>query len=306
MVDRFVIAIRLAGGMFVMPTANGPGPSGVRRRDRTRVCCLLLATALAVSTGPGHAETLSTPSQAATPSAEARPADELEPLEHLAGTIGDLTARLSAIRQDLAALHAASPPPEVDAAPPDPAQRETRIALLNALEELRARIAAERAEWRHAKAAMTGELTGLRERLAAADGALAELRRDREALVRHITLLDAQVQKARTRELVDALVETQRPAIEPAEAPPAASLMRVTPSAFAAEPPPALAGARRDLVRAGSRLDLQAELALAQLRIAELTTALDAAQLREQAIEAEAASLRSLTEAQIRRFMGQE
>ena len=82
--------------------------------------------------------------------------------------------------------------------------------------------------------------------------------------------------------------------------------MRVTPSAFAAEPAPALAGARRDLVRAGSRLDMQAELALAQLRIAELTTALDAARLREQAVEAEADSLRSLTEAQIRRFMGQE
>jgi hypothetical protein len=304
MFDGFVIAIRLAGGMFVMPTANGPGLSGVRRRDRTSGLCLLLATALATPAGSGYAGMLSKPSQVAIPSAEARPADELGSLEHLAGTIDDLAARLSAIRQDLAAMHAASAPP--DAAPPDPAQRETRIALLNALEELRARLAAERAEWRHAKAAMTGELTGLRERLAAADGALAELRRDREALVRHITELDAQIQKARTRELVDALVETQRPAIEPAEAPPAASLMRVTPSAFAAEPPPALAGAQRDLVRAGSRLDLQAELALAQLRIAELTTALDAARLREQAIDAEATSLRSLTEAQIRRFMGQE
>jgi len=286
-----------------MPTANGPGPSGVRRRDRTGVVCnLLLATAMAVAAAPGNAGTLSTPSQAATPPAEGRPAGELE---HLAGTIDDLTARLSAIRQNLAALHGASGPPEVTE-PPDPAHHETRIALLNALDQMRARIVAERAEWQHAKAAMTGELTGLRERLAAADGALAELRRDREALVRHITELDAQVRKARTRELVDALVETQRPAIEPAEAPPAASLMRVTPSAFAAEPSPALAGARRDLVRAGSRLDLQAELALAQLRIAELTTALDAARLREQAIEAEADSLRSLTEAQIRRFMGRE
>jgi hypothetical protein len=152
---------------------------------------------------------------------------------------------------------------------------------------------------------MTGELTGLRERLAAADGALAELRRDREALVRHITDLDAQVQKARTRELVDALVEAQRPTMEP-EAPPAAGLMGMTPSALAAEPPPARADGRRDLARAGSRLDLQAELALAQLRIAELTTALDAARLREQAIEAEAASLRSLTDAQIKRFMGHE
>jgi hypothetical protein len=304
MFERFVIAIRLAGGMFVMPTANGPESSGVRRRHRTSVVGnLLLATAMAVAAGPGNAGTLTTPSQAAIPPAEEHAAGELE---HLAGTIDDLAAKLSAIRQDLAALHGASGSPEDAPAPPDPAQHETRIALLHALEEMRARLAAERAEWRHAKAAMTGELTGLRERLAAADGALAELRRDREALVRHITELDAQIQKARTRELVDALVETQRPAIESAEAPPAASLMRVTPSAFAAEPPPALAGAQRDLVRAGSRLDLQAELALAQLRIAELTTALDAARLREQAIDAEATSLRSLTEAQIRRFMGQE
>ena len=288
-----------------MPTANGVRSGKVRGRDRASVFCLLLATGLAASAGPCHAGTLSTPSQAATPPVQGQPADEIAPLEHLAGTIGALTARLSAIRQDLAAMQAASAAPEGDAVPPDRAQHETRIALLNALEELRAHGAAESAEWRHAKAAMTGELTGLRERLAAADGALAELRRDREALVRHITELDAQVQKARTREVVDALVETQRPTIEPAE-PPAESLMRVTPSAFAAEPPPARAEGRRDLVRAGNRLDLQAELALAQLRIAELTTALDAARLREQAIEAEAASLRSLTDAQIRRFMGHE
>ena len=185
-------------------------------------------------------------------------------------------------------------------------RRSTRPAIFGELEELRARTAAERAAWQHAEAAMTGELTGLRERLAAADAALVELRQDREALVRHITELDTLVQRGRTRELVDALVETQRPTIEPAEALPTTRLMRVTPSAFAAEPPPARAGARRDLARAGGCLDLQAELALAQLRIAELTTALDSARLREQATEAEAASLRSLTDAQIRRFMGHE
>lgn len=292
-----------------MPTANGSGSSRVRRHDRASVACLLLATALAAPAGPGQAGTLSTPAQATTPSAEGRPADEVGPLEHLAGTIDDLTARLSAIRQDLAALHAAGAASDLADVPSDQldrAQDESGIAWLEALEELRARTAAERADWQHAEAAMTGELTSLRERLAAADGALAELRQDREALVRHITELDAQVRKARTRELVDALVETKRPTIERAEAPPVAGLMRVTPSAFAAEPPPAPARASRDLVRAGSRLDLQAELALAQLRIAELTTALDSARLREQAVEAEAASLRSLTEAQIRRFMGQE
>ena len=254
-----------------MPTANGPGSSAVRRRDRASVLCLLLATALAAPAGPGHAGTLSTPTQAAAPS-EGR-ADAIGPLEHLAGTLADLTAKLSIIRQELAAMHAASAAPDGAALPSDPVQHETRI--FGELEELRARTAAERAAWQHAEAAMTGELTGLRERLAAADAALVELRQDREALVRHITELDALVQRGRTRELVDALVETQRPTIEPAEALPTTRLMRVTPSAFAAEPPPARAGARRDLARAGGRLDLQAELALAQLRIAELTTALD-------------------------------
>ena len=282
-----------------MPSANGRRSSEIRRRGRASAICLLLASAAAASTP-------------ATPT-EARPAEEVGPLEQLAGTLGELKARLRAIRQDLTAMQAGAGARRVDLVPPD--QRRpapgatpdgTRAAPAIDFEALRARMAAERAAWQHAEAAMTGELTGLRERLAAADGALAQLRQDREALVRHITELDAQVQKARTRELVDALVETQRPTIEPAKAPPAAGLMRVTPSAFAAEPPPALAGARRDLVRAGSHLDLRAELALAQLRIAELTTALDSARLREQATEAEAASLRSLTEAQIKRFMGHE
>ena len=288
-----------------MPISTGPGPSGGRRRDRAGLLFVLLATALVAPAGPSHAGTLSTPTQAAVPSAEGQ-ADEAGRLEHLAGTIADLAARLSAIREDLAAMHAATGTSDPDPVRLAPERDQIPSALVSELEALRARTATERAAWQHAEAAMTGELTALRERVAAADAALAELRQDREMLVQHIGELDVLVRKARTRELVDALVETPATTIEPAPAPPAAPLMRVAPSAFAAEAPQARSGAPRDLVRAGSRLDLQAELALAQLRIAELTTALDSARLREQAIEAEAASLRSLTEAQIKRFMGHD
>jgi predicted nucleic acid-binding Zn-ribbon protein len=240
---------------------------------------LLLATALGV----------------AAPAA-ADPAGQSAPLDQLTSTIGDLKASLSAIRQELADMHGAAAAGE--AAAPPPAQE---------LEELRASMAAERAARQHAEAAMTGELTGLRERLAAADAAVAELHQDREALVRRIIELDAQVQEARTSEVVEALVETPPEALEPAAAHllPAVGLMRVTQPALAAEALPALKGAGDgQLTRAASRLDLRAELALAQLRIAELSTALDQARTREEAMQAEVASLRSLTDAEIRRIMG--
>ena len=52
------------------------------------------------------------------------------------------------------------------------------------------------------------------------------------------------------------------------------------------------------------RLQLRAELALAQLKIAELTTALESARLRQEGMEAEVSTLRSLTDAKIRKLMG--
>lgn len=218
--------------------------------------------------------------------AAAGAAAEEPSLDQLASTIGNLKASLSAIRQDLAAMH-------------DPA------AEVPPLDRSCAAVVAERAAWQHAEAAMTGELTGLRGRLAAAEAAVTELHQDREMLVRRIGELDAIIQETRTGEVVDALVAVEQPALEPAAT--SAGLLRVAPAVLAAEGLPARSGAARPpLARAGSRLDLQADLALAQLRIAELSNALDSARLREEAMAAEVTSLRSLTEAQIKRFMGRE
>lgn len=296
--------------MAVVPTATGPETRAVRRRAQAGLTCLLLATALVAPAAPGFAGA----PVAAAPT-EGQPADAA-PLEHLASTIGGLKASLGAIRQDLAAMHDATAASGFGGAAADQlcavpeAQAETLIALARTLEEQRADAAAERTARQHAEAAMTGELTALRERLAAADAAVIELRRDRELLVKHITALDELVQSARTDEVVDALVEAKPVAIEPAAAQahalPAMGLMRITQSALAAEALPALGtGGGAHLARAGSRLDLQAELALAQLRIVELTTALDSVRLREEAMDAELGSLRALTESQIKRFLSQ-
>ena len=65
--------------------------------------------------------------------------------------------------------------------------------------------------------------------------------------------------------------------------------------------PTPLTSARR---QPPTRLQLAAELALAQLKIAELSTALELARVRQAAIEAEVGTLRSLTDAKIRQFLG--
>lgn len=234
--------------------------------------------------------------------APGEPAGEAARLDRLAGTIGDLKASLRAIREDLAAMDGPVPAPSEPACAA-PVAASGRSA--QELEELRASAAAERSAWQHAEAAMTGELTGLRGRLAAAEASVEELHEDREALVKRIRELDALVQKAYTGEVVEALVAVEQPPL--AERRLGAGLLRVTQPALAAEAPPALkAAASPPMARTTSRLDLQAELALAQLRIAELGSALDSARLREESMAAEVTTLRSLTDAQIRRFMAGE
>ncbi len=228
------------------------------------------------------------------------------PLEALAATIGDLKASLSTIRQQMEAMRLA--PGEGG-----PLLSEELCAVPAA-----ARAAAP-ADWQHARAAMTGELINTRERLAAAEAAAATLQSDRERLVRRITELDQMLAKARTSEVVDGLVEQRKLTLEPGEAEEARAhgaggelsaiaapeLLRVARPALAGEAHPALQPTGgRDLARASQRLDLQAELALAQLRIAELSTALEAARLRQEAMTAEVTTLRSLTDGQIERFMG--
>ena len=284
--------------MSAMSTTNGPGSRPSPGRDRARACWLLLAVAVAAP--------------AVAVAAEERPAGGTAPLEQLAGVIGSLRASLSAIRQDMAAMQMAAvaddvapaPAAACTAAPPGPAG--DRSALARELEEVRASAAAERAAWQQAEAAMTGELIGLRGRVAAADAAVAELHRDRDTLVRRIGELDQALAVARTSEVVDDLLEVQPPSsapVAPLQAGPMIGLMRVAQPALAAEMPAALRTTERP---PGSPLDLRAELALAQLRITELTSALNSSRQREQTLEAEAAKLRLLTDAQIRRFMGRD
>jgi hypothetical protein len=254
-----------------------------------------LAAALVVAGVPLAAATAAPPSLPAAP-----------PLEALAATLGDLKASLSAIREQMVALRA---PPDGAAPPPPP----PACALGAAAAE------SGPSAWQHAKVAMTAELVSTRERLAAAEAAAASLQTDRQRLVRRITELDQMLAKARTSEVVDGLVEQRRMTLERVEPEPsgapddsgemsaiaAPELLRVARPALAGEAHPVLPPTeRRDLARAGKRLDQQAELALAQLRIAELSTALQAARLRQEAMAAEVTTLRSLTDGQIERFMG--
>jgi hypothetical protein len=236
----------------------------------------------------------------------AAPLPATPPLEALAATIGDLKASLSTIREQMEAMRAA---PESAALRP-PAQA-CPAGVADA--------ASGPSAWQHAKAAMTAELISTRERVAAAEAAAASLQTDRQRLVQRITELDQMLAKARTSEVVDGLVEQRRVTFEPIEAEPARSpdadgeisaiaapeLLRVARPALAGEAYPVLQPTGgRDLARAGKRLDLEAELALAQLRIAELSTALQAARMRQEAMAAEVTTLRSLTSGQIERFMG--
>jgi hypothetical protein len=241
------------------------------------------------------------PAAAATPAEiSAAPA-----LDQLASTLGHLKASLSAIRREMEAMR-----PAAGGEPLTPA------ALCGAAADAApADGVPDEADWRHAEAAMTGELINTRERLAAAEAAAAALLIDREHLVRRITELDELLEKAQTSAVVDGLVERQRVSIEPVapagfgaepelSAASAPELLRVSRPALAGEAPAThKAAAPRDLARASHRLDLQAELALAQLRIVELNTALEASRLRQDAMSAEVTTLRSLTGGQIQRFL---
>jgi len=238
------------------------------------------------------------------PAATATPAEKAAApaLDQLASTLGDLKASLSAIRQEMEAMR-----PAAGGEPLPPA------ALCGAAADgSPADGVPDEADWRHAEAAMTGELINTRERLAAAEAAAAALLTDRERLVMRITELDELLERARTSTVVNGLVERQRVSIEPAgfgaepelSAASAPELLRVSRPALAGEAHATpRAAAPRDLARASHRLDLQAELALAQLRISELNTALEASRLRQDAMAAEVTTLRSLTGGQIQRFL---
>ncbi len=199
-------------------------------------------------------------------------ADQAASLDQLSTTIGALRLSLSAMRRDLEAMRAT---PDAGPAP------DALCAALSAgSPDERGRAARE----------------------------VAQLRSERATLKSRVAELEKLIKRARTREVVAALVK--RPsasAIETAAAaeidpPPAGGpVLEASPpagphEAVAAGAP---AGAER-----GAGLQLRAELALAQLKITGLTEELRSTRANQAALEAELNALRSLTDAKIKRFMG--
>jgi hypothetical protein len=192
-------------------------------------------------------------------------ADQATPLDQLSATIGELRLSLSAMRRDLEAV----PAPQAGAPP--------------ALDALCGTSPTEPADERE----------------------VARLRTERATLEGRIAELEKVIKRLRTSEVVGALVE-RSPAspIETAAAaeldagPRRAPMLKV---AAAGQTSEAGAPAAAD---GEAGLQLRAELALAQLKIAELTDKLQSTRAGQAALEAELGSLRSLTDAKIKRFMG--
>ena len=296
--------------MFAVPLRDRSATVRTGPRGWASPAWLLLAAGLLAPIGGALAGQVCSPPD--------RSCSQAPPLDQLSLTIGRLKASLRAIRQDLEATRAAAGADEtlratVDrlCAVPLAEAQAARDAAASGLEQARATAAGERAEWNHAEAAMTGELISLRGRLAAAEAAVARLTDDRATLVSRIVELDETLEPAAS-EVVAARDEPWQPSpIHSAEAaeikagPQPPLMLRAAPhdQPVIAPPPSAVAAGDRTPA-SGDRLQLRAELALAQLKIAELSTALESARLRQEAMEAEVGSLRSLTDAKIRQLLG--
>ena len=286
--------------MFVVPIGDRSANDGIRSLNCAGIALALLVVSLPTGARAGAA---------ASEPVEAR--GQATPLDQLSTTIRELKASLSTIRRDLdgergapglrpAADQPCAPPPTRLGAEHDPAAQE--------LEQLHAQLEAERAEWRRSEAATAGELTSLRQRLADAGADAARLQGERATLASRIAELEQTLRQARTGELVAALA--RRPPTSPIETAAAAEFEAAPthpaepkPTGSAPTPAAAAAGAPAG-TGGGTDLQVRAELALAQLKIASLTADLRSAHASREAIEAELTSLRSLTDARIKRFMG--
>jgi hypothetical protein len=294
--------------MFAVPLRDRSATVKTGPRGWTSIIWLLLAAGLLAPSGAAPAGPVcSNPDQSCS---------QAPPLDQLSLTIDRLKASLRAIRQDLEATRAAAGADEtlratVDrlCAVPLAEARAARDAAASGLEQARATAAGERAEWNHAEAAMTGELISLRGRLAAAEVEVARLTEDRATLVSRIVELDETLEPAASETVAARPWQTspihsaEAAEIEAVPQPPL--MLGVAPhdQPVIAPPPSAVAAGNRTPA-SGDPLQLQAELALAQLKIAELSTALESARLRQEAMEAEVGSLRSLTDAKIRQLLG--
>jgi chromosome segregation ATPase len=196
--------------------------------------------------------------------ADASAADQPAPLDQLSTTIGEIKLSLSAMRRDLEAMRTT---PDASA-PPTKAADERAVAAHE----------------------------------------VAQLRSERAALKSRIAELEKVVKQARTSEVVAALVK--RSSASPIETAAAAEIdaaPRSGPVLKASEPAGSRGAVAADAPASadgGAALQLRAELALAQLRITDLTEELESTRANQAALEAEVRSLRSLTDAKIKRFMG--
>lgn len=153
---------------------------------------------------------------------------------------------------------------------------------------------------------MTQELASLRQRLAKAQAEATRLQGERTTLAGSIADLGVVVEKTRTAEMISAPAE--RPGGSPIDSAEAMELGPMPGHGLVMD-----AGrAGQDAVAALSgkldsdHLQLRAELALAQLEIANLSADLASARANYEALEAEADALRSLTDDRIRRLFGWE
>jgi hypothetical protein len=127
-------------------------------------------------------------------------------------------------------------------------------------------------------------------------GELDRLRSERASLKDRVAELEKTVRQMRTAQDGDALIKQ-------ASAAPVGTAAPATKPAEPAEVQPGAGPARAD-GGGGEAAQLRADLASAQLRIAELSDELRSTRANKAALEAELSSLRSLTDDKIKQFMG--
>jgi DNA repair exonuclease SbcCD ATPase subunit len=129
-----------------------------------------------------------------------------------------------------------------------------------------------------------------------APGELDRLRSERAALKDRVAELEKTVSQMRTDQAGEALIK------QAAAAPAGTPAPATKPAEPASVPQPGAAAAPADA--GGETAQLRADLASAQLRIAELSDELRSTRANKAALEAELSSLRSLTDDKIKQFMG--
>jgi hypothetical protein len=278
-------------------------PTSDRARTRSRpragtswllFAAVMLGLAGSVAVGADAEKPVAPPGQAAQSEQAATP-----PLERLSATIDDLTVRLRAVRKSLSDTSDADAGPTPPSAQGEPdasalaSLRTERDQALGERDRIRATAAAECTARQGAEAWSLEDTARLRNELAKVMAELERVRRARATLEGRVAELREAAAKGRASEVVAGSSgrDTKTPHPAASEATGAKSL----PNGSAAE--------IRVADPASDTLQLEAQLAVAELKIAGLVSDLRSAQAIREAIEAEVASLRSLTDARVRQII---